>query len=601
LETLMKSATTRVKSLVRMFFSKAGSDSTRPAKNLRPSGLQVELLESRIQPSFLTGGLDLGTDLGDDPLNDGHHHNDHLAALASALATPLSPTSASGGVSVASNGGGAISPATQGSGSHVASQMAAEVNALSAAARNLGLGSGVSSYSQHAATPVLRPAPLANVQFTTQLTNVSSLATSVQLAPVQITTGQSGIRPLTSSSPNFSSYVGVTSDNRLNGISLAIDPNTGATILASAGVVMTTSGKAIEVATSSLDGTTGGNASISLPGSDLTGVGVSSDPAGNLFISATLASVGGTGTGLLLVEIDPFGNVNAVQLTNTAGTAGYLRFDANTGLVFFTGSVDVSPDGLPDTVVGTIDPNNWTPAGTTAATIGFTFGGSHVASASHSVVLDSAGNAFYATTVTDPTGNNLPGLIELDPTLTSVTVIGFFTSVGPNGNAYDVVDGNNAGHETIYFSGTFVPTAGSPNALIVASFDDVTMGPLVGAGLGAAGAGFDAGGLAIDPATGDVYVSDNNYAAGATEANAGWLALDSGVTAVLDQNTDPLDDVFGSFDDRAEGLLLFNGAIYKAGFTNSPDFNFPAPGSPAFGGTPEGQYDGIFISYNYVG
>jgi hypothetical protein len=254
-------------------------------------------------------------------------------------------------------------------------------------------------------------------------------------------------------------------------------------------------------------------------------------------------------------------------------------------------------------VVGTIDPNNWTPAGTNAATIGFTIGGAHVSSASHSVVLDSTGNAFYAVTVTDTSGNKLPGMVELDPTLTTPTVIGFFTSVGPNGNAFDIADGNNGGHETIFASGTFVPSAGNPNNVIVFQFDDVTMAPPAGVGLGAGtAAGFDGGGLAIDPATNDVYVSDNNYAAVSTEANAGWVALDQGLATILDQNTDPNDDIFGSFDDRALGLVLSNGQIYKAGFTNSPDFNVLAPSSPAFGGTPEGpQYDGIFISYNYVG
>jgi len=38
--------------------------------------------------------------------------------------------------------------------------------------------------------------------------------------------------------------------------------------------------------------------------------------------------------------------------------------------------------------------------------------------------------------------------------------------------------------------------------------------------------------------------------------------------------------------------------LYKAGATNSPDVSYLAPSSPAFGGTPEGQYDGVWYVYN---
>jgi hypothetical protein len=56
-----------------MFLLRAGSDSSRPVNSLRVSRLQVEWLESRVQPSsLLTSGLDLsaglGLDLGDDLL-----------------------------------------------------------------------------------------------------------------------------------------------------------------------------------------------------------------------------------------------------------------------------------------------------------------------------------------------------------------------------------------------------------------------------------------------------------------------------------------------------------------------------------------------------
>jgi hypothetical protein len=89
------------------------------SKNHRPSRLQVELLESRVQPSFLTGGLDLGADFGDDLFND--HRHDHLASLASALAAPSSPTAVSSGVSAASNAGaaGSVAPAASSAGAPV--------------------------------------------------------------------------------------------------------------------------------------------------------------------------------------------------------------------------------------------------------------------------------------------------------------------------------------------------------------------------------------------------------------------------------------------------------------------------------------------------
>jgi hypothetical protein len=117
------------------------------SKNLRTARLQVETLESRVQPSFLTGGLDLGADFGDDLFND--HRHDHLVSLASALAAPPSTTAVSSGVSTASNAGpgGSVAAGTIGG---------ADVTTLNAAARSLAanVSTTVSLSPQHQLTAV---------------------------------------------------------------------------------------------------------------------------------------------------------------------------------------------------------------------------------------------------------------------------------------------------------------------------------------------------------------------------------------------------------------------------------------------------------------
>jgi hypothetical protein len=142
------------------------------SKNLRTARLQVESLESRVQPSFLTGGFDLGFDLGDDLFSD-HHHN-QLTALTSALAAQPSTTALSSGVSAASNSGPAASPAPTGS------SAGAE---LSAAARSLGatfatIGTNVNPHSQHGPTAV---ATNSNQVAPISITDVRNLATPAQV------------------------------------------------------------------------------------------------------------------------------------------------------------------------------------------------------------------------------------------------------------------------------------------------------------------------------------------------------------------------------------------------------------------------------------
>jgi hypothetical protein len=441
---------------------------------------------------------------------------------------------------------------------------------------------------QHQVTPTVQSVPVANVNFTAQRANVSYQPATLHVSSLHLTT-QNGRSA--SSTPNFSRYVGITNEDRLDGIALAQD-SSGNPILAATGYVQGASGRSILVATIAPDGTAGSSGTITASGYDATGVGIDSDASGNTYISATLNS-GGVNAGLALIQIDPSGNVNSVAvLGNTSGSAGYLRFDPNSGLVYFTGQVDGN------FLAGTVDSTNWTPSGTTAGTVTFMDQNNNpLVSASHSVVLDSGDNAFYATTVVDGNGNSLPGLVEID-TSAHLTVLGFFASSGPDGNFYDITDGSNGGHETIYLSGTAKP--GGADNVLVAGYDEVT-NSLGGVTIGATGVGFNGYGIAIDPATGNVYLNDDNYAVGANpEANAGFVALNPGLTTVVDQNSDPNDDIFGSFDDRSRGLRLYNGEIYKAGFTNSPDMNYLAPSSPAFGGTPEGRYDSVWYVYNYM-
>jgi hypothetical protein len=123
----------------------------------------VEELESRLQPSFLLGGLDLDADPGDDLFADHHRDQDSLASLASALATPPSTPVSSSGLSLASNAGGGGSPTAPGSGPQTVSPPAAELNALSAAARLPGWNSTTSPHLSVGPAPAPVPVTLASV------------------------------------------------------------------------------------------------------------------------------------------------------------------------------------------------------------------------------------------------------------------------------------------------------------------------------------------------------------------------------------------------------------------------------------------------------
>jgi hypothetical protein len=262
--------------------------------------------------------------------------------------------------------------------------------------------------------------------------------------------------------------------------------------------------------------------------------------------------------------------------------------------VFFSGSIDSVTPGVADVLHGTLDPNNWTLSGTQAFTLPLSdVNGNHVSSSAHSVALDSAGNAFLAATVVTTTGDHLPGIEEVD-TGGNASLLAAFASVGPNGFMDDITDGMNGGDETIYASGTLVAAAGNPDSIIVAAYDEATQ-TIGGGNLGVSGENDDGFGIGFDPA-GDVYVNVNYYAVGSTAAHAEWVAFDSSVTHVLDGNL----SIHGSHDDRSYGLVLYNGEIYQAGATNSPDMSYLAPSSPAFGGTPGGQYDGVWYAYNYT-
>jgi hypothetical protein len=118
-------------------FPTTGSALRGPARQHRRARPSLELLESRVQPSFLSGGLDLGDGLEFDLFDDHRRDHDRLAGLASALATPLNANTV-GSVSLPSSPGGASNPTSTGSSSQP-SQTAAELAALDAAVRQLGL------------------------------------------------------------------------------------------------------------------------------------------------------------------------------------------------------------------------------------------------------------------------------------------------------------------------------------------------------------------------------------------------------------------------------------------------------------------------------
>jgi hypothetical protein len=148
----------------------------------------VEWLESRVQPSFLTGGLDLDGGLGDDPLQDHRQDNDHLAALPSALANPVNTPSAAS-VAVANNGGGNSTPAAPIVGVGI-SQTTAELTALSNAVRTLGSGSPTAT--SPAGSAPANATPLA----TPTLTESGTLAQPINLVAVPgRVNNQGGIHP----------------------------------------------------------------------------------------------------------------------------------------------------------------------------------------------------------------------------------------------------------------------------------------------------------------------------------------------------------------------------------------------------------------------
>jgi hypothetical protein len=197
-----------------------------------------------------------------------------------------------------------------------------------------------SSAAAGKANPVLAPTlqgvPLADLNLTTRVVDASHLARALPASSVDLTMQ----RGRTSSTPNFSRYAGVPADNRLDGITVAQDAS-GNPILAATGVVQVNPRKVIEVATIAPDGSAGASTFIDLTsiGLDATGVGISADQSGNLFISATLAPLGGgSSIGMGLIKIDPSGGVQAVVLTNNVGSAGYLRWDPNTASCSFRGA-----------------------------------------------------------------------------------------------------------------------------------------------------------------------------------------------------------------------------------------------------------------------
>jgi hypothetical protein len=127
----------------------------------------VEQLESRVQPSFLTGGLDPGAEFADDLLDDRHHPDEHLAALASALVSPTSTNPVGLSSNPALDPGGPTSPATPDS-SVQPSRTTAELAALTSAVRSLGAGAvadpgpgrPVPATATALPTPTLSRAPL---------------------------------------------------------------------------------------------------------------------------------------------------------------------------------------------------------------------------------------------------------------------------------------------------------------------------------------------------------------------------------------------------------------------------------------------------------
>jgi hypothetical protein len=83
--------------------------------------------------------------------------------------------------------------------------------------------------------------------------------------------------------------------------------------------------------------------------------------------------------------------------------------------------------------------------------------------------------------------------------------------------------------------------------------------------------------------------------------NIAFVKLDSGFTSILEGPGSPGSGdgtAFGSNDDELRGLVLdpTHGALYIAGYTNSPDFsNTTGSFQPTYGGDP---FDGVVVAYN---
>lgn len=407
--------------------------------------------------------------------------------------------------------------------------------------------------------------------------------------------------------PVWSTYIGFSGDDRLLNITLDPNPNATQPIVVVGFTQNPNDATDIEglVARLSNDGSTATLSTIDLGANTRTELhsAVVDPNDGSIYVAGQVTQNGVTTDLVARIHSNPSGvdwslshapltsaTANSVALDST-GKNLYVTgaVDGNTSVSELTGLAGQQPTTVYDVTIPYTDANN-----------------NPVMSVGNGIAPDSAGNANLAIQIqSTPDAQPAVAQVSSDGTTVNWTFTFIFTypdgsmngSTGPNGTMNGVfVDSS----DNVFFTGG--AAVSSPPLLDDLIVESDSLGNLIGGGRvtftddngnPVQGVGYS---VQVD-SLGNVFtgITDSAVVNGSLQGNMAVLVFDPAFNILADQFQG---GAFGSNDDENRGLVLdpTNSALYMAGFTNSPDFNFVDHAfQSTYGGDP---FDGVVVGYH---